>query len=97
MIVKKLNLKKVLQSGIVAEINLVKREGQYEAALYLDGKYVGGPSIPRPLSPAKGEITHWMGNRPTIGLTKSEADRISEEVEGENEVMRYRQKKGWSE
>lgn len=63
----------------------------------MDGKYVGGPSIPLTLSPAKGEITHWMGNRPTIGLTKSEAERIYEEVEGENEVIRYRQKKGWSE
>lgn len=97
MIAKKLILKKDLQSGIIAEINLVKREGQYEAAHYMDGKYVGGPSIPRLLSPAKGEITHWMGNRPTIGLTKSEAERIDEEVEGENEVIRYRQKIGWSE
>jgi hypothetical protein len=97
MIVKRLILKKVLQSGIVAEINLVKREGQYEAALFLAGKYVGGPSTPRLLSPPKGDITHWMGNRPTIGLTTSEADRISEEVEGENEVIKYRQQKGWSE
>jgi len=43
MIVKRLILKKILQSGYVAEFNLVKREGQYEAALFLNGKAVAGP------------------------------------------------------
>jgi hypothetical protein len=95
MIVKKQILKKILQSGYVAEINLVKREGCYEAALYLNGKYVGGPPLPRLLTPPKDDITHWMGNRPTIGLTESEAERIVEIVQDENDVLMHRQKSGW--
>jgi hypothetical protein len=38
MIVKRLILKKVLNSGFVAEFLLVKSDGQYEAALFLNGK-----------------------------------------------------------
>jgi hypothetical protein len=95
MIVKRLILKKILQSGYVAEFNLVKREGQYEAALYLNGKYVGGPAVPQPLTSPKGDLTYWMGNRPTVGLTESEADRIFCEVESENEVLQHREKSGW--
>lgn len=95
MIVKKQILKKMLQAGYVAEINLVKRDGGYEAALYLNGKYVGGPPLPRLLAPPKGDITHWMGNRPTIGLTRSEAERIMEIVQDENDVVMHRQKSGW--
>ncbi len=95
MIVKKQILKKILQSGYVAEINLVKRDGCYEAALYLNGKYVGGPPLPRLLAPPKGDVTHWMGNRPTIGLTENEADRIAEIVQNENDVLMHRQKSGW--
>ena len=95
MIVKRLLLKKILQSGYIAEFNLIKREGQYEAALYLNGKYVGGPPVPQLLTSAKGELTHWMGNRPTVGLTESEADRIICEVECENEVLHHREKSGW--
>lgn len=95
--IKKLILKKVLQSGYVAEINLVKHDGQYEAMLYLNGKPVHGPPLPEPLSPPKGEVTHWMGNRPTVGLTQSEADKISEEVEQENRVLQHRQRSGWEE
>lgn len=97
MIVKRLILKKILQSGYVAEFNLVKREGQYEAALFLNGKPVAGPSLPRPLSPPKDDLTHWMGNRPTVGLTQSEAERILEEVEEENGILRQRRMNGWDE
>jgi len=95
MIVKRVLLKKILQSGYVAEFSLVKREGHYEAALYLNGKFVGGPATPRLLTSPKGELTHWMGNRPTVGLTESEAERITSEVESENEVLHHREKSGW--
>ncbi len=95
MIVKRVLLKKMLQSGYVAEFNLVKREGHYEAALYLNGKFVGGPAIPQLLTSPKGELTYWMGNRPTVGLTESEAERIISEVESENEVLHHREKSGW--
>ncbi len=97
MIVKRLLLKKVLQSGYIAEFNLVKRDGKYEAALYLNGKFVGGPPVPLLLSSPKGELTHWMGNRPTVGLTESEAERITSEVENENHVLLHRQRSGWEE
>jgi hypothetical protein len=95
MIVKRLLLKKVLQSGYLAEFNLVKREGHYEAALYLNGKFVGGPPTPQLLTSPKGELTHWMGNRPTVGLTESEAERIISEVENENAVLQHREMSGW--
>jgi hypothetical protein len=95
MIVKKVLLKKILQSGYIAEFTLVKREGRYEAALYLNGKFVGGPPTPQLLTTPKGELTHWMGNRPTVGLSESEAERIISEVESENEVLQHREKSGW--
>lgn len=95
MIVKRLLLKKVLQSGYVAEFNLVKREGHYEAALYLNGKFIGGPAIPQLLTSPKDELTHWMGNRPTVGLSQSEAERILGEVESENQILQHREKSGW--
>ncbi|MDD2335579.1 MAG: hypothetical protein PHD01_03280 [Geobacteraceae bacterium] len=95
MIVKRVLLKKVLQSGYVAEFNLVKREGRYEAALYLNGKFVGGPPTPQLLTSPKGELTHWMGNRPAVGLTESEAELITSEVESENEILHHREKSGW--
>lgn len=95
MIVKRVLLKKILQSGYIAEFNLVKREGYYEAALYLNGKYVGGPASPQLLTSPKDDLTHWMGNRPTVGLTESEAERITSEVENENAVVLHRKKSGW--
>jgi hypothetical protein len=95
MIVKRVLLKKILQSGYIAEFTLVKREGHYEAALYLNGKYVGGPSSPQLLTSPKGDLTHWMGNRPTVGLTESEAERVINEVENENAVVLHRKKSGW--
>ncbi|HOP40258.1 MAG TPA: hypothetical protein PLI53_04375 [Geobacteraceae bacterium] len=95
MIVKKQLLKKILQSGYVAEFNLVKNDGLYEAALFLNGKYVGGPPVPQLLTSPKGDLTHWMGNRPTVGLTEIEANRVIDEVESENAVLVHRKKSGW--
>ncbi len=95
MIVKKTILKKVLNSGFVAEFLLVKREGQYEAALFLNGKHINGPPLPELLTTPKDDMTHWMGNRPTVGLTASEAEKIVSEVECENGVLRHREKNGW--
>jgi hypothetical protein len=97
MIVKRLILKKVLKAGYLAEFNLVKREGTYEAALYLNGKHIGGPPLPCLLTEPKDDLTHWMGNRPTVGLTECEAERIIEEVEAENAILTHRQKSGWDE
>lgn len=95
MIVKRLILKKMLSTGAVAEFLLVKNEGRYEAALFVNGKYIAGPNMPKPLDPPKDHLTHWMGNRPSVGLTQSEADRIFEEVEFENSVLEHRKKQKW--
>lgn len=95
MIVKRLIFKKVLSSGGLAEFLLVKEGGRYEAALFINGKHVAGPSKPTPLDPPKGDLTHWMGNRPSVGLTQSEAERIMEEVEFENRVLDHRKKRSW--
>lgn len=97
MLVKKLILKKILQSGYVAEINLVKREGNYEAALYLNGRHVAGPPLPCMLTSPKDDLTYWMGNHPAVGLTDSEAERVISEVEAENAIVKHRQKSGWDE
>jgi hypothetical protein len=95
MIVKKTILKKVLSSGYVADFLLVKQDGQYQVALFLNGKRIHGPSMPVLLTPPKDDLTHWMGNRPTIGLTASEAEKIFSEVEYENALLNHRQSKGW--
>ncbi|RNC68629.1 MAG: hypothetical protein ED859_09965 [Desulfuromonadales bacterium] len=95
MIIKRLIFKKMLSSGSFAEFVIVKNEGRYEAALYINGKYIPGPSIPRPLQPPKDDITHWMGNRPSVGLTQGEAERILEDVSFENAVLDHRRKRNW--
>ena len=95
MIVKRLILKKILNSGFVAEFLLIKSDGQYEAALFLNGKQVKGPPLPMLLTSPKDDLTHWMGNRPTVGLTTSEAEKIIDEVECENGVLRHREQSGW--
>jgi len=95
MIVKRLILKKILKAGYLAEFNLVKREGIYEAALYLNGKHIAGPALPCLLTTPKDDLTHWMGNHPTVGLTESEAERILAEGESENAILKHRRKSGW--
>lgn len=95
MVIKRLILKKILSSGLVAEFLLVNKDGEYQAALHVAGKYVPGPSLPQILSEPKGDITHWMGNKPSIGLTQEEAERIIKDVAIENEIVRHRQRSGW--
>jgi hypothetical protein len=95
MVIKELILKKILSNGMVAEFLLVNRDGEFEAALYVGGRYIGGPSLPQELSPPKGEITHWMGNKPSVGLTQSEAERIIATVEAEKSAQTHRQRQGW--
>src|SRR5450631_3465758 len=77
---------KRLQSGFFAEVFLVLHDGQYEAALFLNDKYKPGPPIPYPLDTPSEQHSHWMGVRPSIGLTPEEAERIISEVEYENSL-----------
>ena len=91
MIVKRTIFRKCLSTGAVAEFLIVKNDGDYEAALFLNGKFVPGPTLPKELDPPKDDLTHWMGNRPSVGLTREEAERIMEEVDVENSVIRHQE------
>ena len=89
-------VERVLQStGAQMEICLVKNRTQYEAALFLDGKYKPGPPLPRPLETPSGQSTHWMGVRPKVGLTQDEAEKILYDVGCVNSLHRIRMKDIW--
>ena len=97
MLIKRLIFKKILSSGMVAEFLLVNNDGEFQAALHVGGKYIPGPSKPQALSEPKGEITHWMGNRPSVGLSQEEVDKILKEIEIETEIVNHRIRSGWGE
>jgi hypothetical protein len=86
---------KRLQSGFFAEVFLVLHDGQYEAALFLNDKYKPGPPIPYPLDTPTEQHTHWMGVRPSIGLTAQEAELILNEVECENALHKKKMQDRW--
>lgn len=90
MIFRKNILSKILSNGLKADFALVQEDGTCHAALYVAGRHIPGPPLPVPLDPANGEVTHWMGNRPSVGLTTEEADRIMKEVKLENSVIEHR-------
>ena len=90
MIFKREILSKILTNGLKATFSLVQEEGAYQAALYIDGRRIPGPPLPVILDPAKGDITHWMGNRPSVGMTTEEAEKIIKEVKLENSVLAHR-------
>lgn len=79
-IIEKELLNKVLSNGAVATFALVRHQGEYKAMLYVNGKRVNGPSLPQALSSPREEVTHWMGNKPGVGLTTWEAEMIIEKV-----------------
>jgi len=84
-IVEKELLNKVLSTGSYATFALVRHDGEYKAMLYVNGKRINGPALPQPLSSPKEEVTHWMGNKPGVGLTTSEAEMIIQAVTERNE------------
>jgi len=77
-------VEKTLKNGMYAEIRLVRLPRQFEAALFLDGRFKPGPPVPRPLDNPTGDVTHWMGVRPSIGLTAEETEKIAGEVNVQN-------------
>ncbi|UFS69176.1 hypothetical protein LPW11_14880 [Geomonas sp. RF6] len=79
-IVERELLNKVLSNGALATFALVRHQGEYKAMLYVNGKRVNGPPLPQPLASSRDDVTHWMGNKPGVGLTASEADRIIDAV-----------------
>lgn len=86
---------KRLQSGIFAEVFLVLHDAQYEAALFLNDKYKPGPPIPYPLDTPNEQHSHWMGVRPSVGLSPEEAERIISEVECENALHKKKMTDRW--
>ena len=79
-IVEKELLNKILSNGAYATFALVRHKGEYKAMLYVNGKRVNGPSLPQQLVTSKDDVTHWMGNKPGVGLTTSEAEMIIQAV-----------------
>jgi hypothetical protein len=73
-------LNKVLSNGAYATFALVRHQGEYKAMLYVNGKRVNGPTLPQALLTSKEDVTHWMGNKPGVGLTTSEAEMIIQAV-----------------
>jgi phage gpG-like protein len=84
-IIEKELLNKILSTGSHATFALVRHEGEYKAMLYVNGKRINGPALPQPLSSPRDEVTHWMGNKPGVGLTTSEAETIIDAVNDRNE------------
>ena len=84
-IIEKELLNKILSTGSYATFALVRHEGEYKAMLYVNGKRINGPALPQPLSSPKGDVTYWMGNKPGVGLTTSEAEMIIDTVNDRNE------------
>ena len=90
MIFKRNILSKMLSNGLKADFALVKEEDAFQAALYVGSRHIPGPALPQPLDPPKGDVTHWMGNRPSVGLSSEEAEKIIREVNLENSVLQHR-------
>ena len=95
MEVEDLIVEKTLKNGMFVEVRLVKRPRQYEAALFIDGKFKSGPPVPRPLENPAGEVTHFMGVRPSVGLTTQEAETIEAEVQATNRLKHLMFKDAW--
>lgn len=87
-VIEKEILVKQLSNGSVASFVLVRHQGEYKAMLYLNGKAVNGPPLPEPLSDPKNDITHWMGNKPGVGLTTEQAEKIIAAVGERNARLR---------
>lgn len=96
MEVQDLIVERELQAtGAQLEIRLVKRPRQYEAAVFINGKYRPGPPLPRPLDTPVGTSTHWMGVRPKVGLSPEEVEKIEYEVTGTNALYRISMRDNW--
>jgi hypothetical protein len=93
-VVKSIVVKR-LQSGFFAEVFLVLHNGQYEAALFLNDKFKPGPPIPYPLESPTEVNSHWMGVRPSVGLSPDEAALILNEVECENAIHKQKMVDRW--
>lgn len=90
MVFKRTIFSRVLSNGMKADFAIAKEEDYFVAALYVGGRFIPGPALPQLLDPPKGDVTHWMGNRPSVGLSTEEAEKIIREVNLENSVLQHR-------
>lgn len=90
MVFKKNIFTKTLSNGLNVNFSIVLENEVFHAAMYIDGRHIPGPPLPTRLDPPKGETTYWMGNRPSVGLTTAEAEKIIREVNLENSVLEHR-------
>ncbi len=95
MMIEKIILSKTLQSKVFIEVALVKTKKQYEAALFFNKRYKGGPPVPRALENPSEKASHWMCARPKVGFTEEEAEKIFDEVLSENRVKQIFFKDNW--
>jgi len=89
VIYKRTVLTKTLSNGIRADLVVAMEGSKYRAALMVSGRFVHGPPLPEPLNPPKDNLTHWMGNKPSVGLTSEEAEKIVKAVAVENSVVAH--------
>ncbi len=92
MIFKRNILTKILSSGMRADFALVNDEGEFKAMLYMNGRPVSGPPLPERLTTPRDEATYWMGNKPGVGLTDDEGEKIIQAVNAENSSAEHRRK-----
>jgi hypothetical protein len=79
-------IEKTLSNGMLVEVYLVKYPRQYEAALFIEGRYKPGPPIPRPVDNPTETAAYWMGVRPKVGLSQAEGDEILGAVNVQNRL-----------
>jgi hypothetical protein len=79
-------IEKSLKNGMLIEVYLVKYPCQYEAALFIDGRYKPGPPVPRTVENPTELAAYWMGVRPKVGLSKEEGEEILGAVNVQNKL-----------
>ncbi|GFE62638.1 hypothetical protein [Geobacter sp. AOG2] len=90
MLYRRTILSKILSNGLKADFALISDEGEFKAALYVNGRFIPGPALPEKLDPPSDDLTHWMGNKPGVGLSTEEAEKIINAVTIENSVVKHR-------
>ncbi len=90
MVFKRNIFSRTLSNGMRADFAIGMENGVYIAVLYVGGRLIPGPTQPQPLVPPKDDVTHWMGNRPSVGLSDAETEKIIQAVSLENSVLQHR-------
>lgn len=79
-------LEKCTSNGMLVEVYLAKTTRQYEAALFVEGRYKPGPPVPRELDSPSAKASYWMGVRPKVGFSQEEGDDILTTLDRHNKM-----------